>query len=116
MFFDKHLSWLLLVYLLLAHKYAYKVRIVKRLSCLAVKTSIWQHIELFKIAFKVSRRLLFCLLFINQYCTPKMFCYEECVLEASRRQLFTLFLINQYYAPNLLLGKTCAQSKWETAF
>ena len=45
-----------------------------------------------------------------------MFCYEECVLEASRRQLFTLFLINQYYAPNLLLGKTCAQSKWETAF
>ena len=49
MFFDEHLSWLLLVYLLLAHKYAYKVRIVKRLSCLAVKTSIWQHIELFQM-------------------------------------------------------------------
>ena len=46
--------------------------------------------------FKASGRLLFSLIFINQYCALNMISYGKRVLKASRSLLFSLHIINQF--------------------
>ena len=100
---------------------------VVRLCGLAVKTSIWWHMDLFNMCvqkewkaafvFKVSGRLFFSLFIISWYCTKSICsrqgggcflvysplinisCLKKEGFKVSGSLLFSLFIINQYCMP-----------------